>query len=428
LLCRSPGVSTEQGTCFVSCRQQCWLTTDGHLNACLGLRLLPRAALAEPALLSCPVHAACCLACADQRLRASSAPQQQSHQHPRSPQLRTAGGQEPCLRSAPIMSEEVLLYEELLLDEQRSSLAHGEPGGANRGAARPSDGGRPQLRPQLRIHPGCMHLEDSPPLPPPPFSPPASRERAGRTPQRPPPAAPPADRAPLPPPPAAALFVAPDSSKAAVLDATGSRVSLYGQKSGFARRAVTFTPPPPAVPAPAAPPPASAYEGAFFQGAGAAVAGQLGRHAAAEAQPGDTVLGCAWSPDSKLLLVLCASSIAYVIDGWGGPAAPLPRRGGWGPWAWTDRVWVPERAAAASLALLLAKRQATGLAPPPLLPLRAGPASCRASSAPAAAGPRPRWRRRCLAAARGRCCWPRRRASCCCCPTPTCASPPPSPW
>jgi hypothetical protein len=220
--------------------------------------------------------------------------------------------------------EEEVLYEEVLLDELRSSLVPDAPGSENRGAW--GNQGRRVQRPSSpppQARAGAAGSQR-----PSRASCAAAAGRPGRR-VRPRPALP-------PPHPAGAVYVAPDSSKVAVLHATGSHVSLYGQKSGFARRAVTFTPPSPAGAAPAAAPPASAYEGSFFEEDGAAGAGELARHAVAEAQPGDAVLSCSWSPDSKLLLVLCASSAAYIIDGCGGGAAAAAAATA-GCWRW--RRW-----------------------------------------------------------------------------------------
>ena len=93
--------------------------------------------------------------------------------------------------------------------------------------------------------------------------------------------------------------MAPDGSMAAVVDASGSRVALYGHRSGFSKRGVTFVPP-------------SLAAGAGASGRGAAAAPAADEDAA---PAGDTIQCCAWSPDSKLLAVLCASSNAYIIDG-----------------------------------------------------------------------------------------------------------------
>jgi hypothetical protein len=98
------------------------------------------------------------------------------------------------------------------------------------------------------------------------------------------------------------IKVAPDGSKVAVVDATGSRVAIYCRKTSFKRRSVTFAPPSPTA-GPAKGPPPRADD---------AAAAQRAQHLQ---DAGDTIQSCSWSPDSQLLAVLCASSVTYIIDG-----------------------------------------------------------------------------------------------------------------
>jgi hypothetical protein len=105
------------------------------------------------------------------------------------------------------------------------------------------------------------------------------------------------------------IQVAPDGTKVAVVDPSGSRVAVYCRKSNSKyRRALTFAPPSPTA-GPAKGPPPKADDAA-------AVQHQQG--------PGDTIHSCSWSPDSQLLAVLCASSVTFIIDGCAATAVVPP--------------------------------------------------------------------------------------------------------